>query len=282
MFDMKKATLASLLLAAASIAAASLALMSGTPVAAQSASAGASSTAATARPIPRMADGHPDMSGVWWPGHDLVPAQATAVYREGERQGIGAQSFGSLYKPEVMAKAKTLSDKDDPALWCIPSIIGPTPLVGNGLVGEIVQTPKTVVQLIETYHGFRIIPTDGRPHRDDVVPSNHGDAVGRWEGDTLIVDVTNFSDRNWLHHHGDVSFHSDVLHMVETYRLTDADTLEINVTADDPQMLTGTWKAPTVKLVRAPFEHIMETSCENTETANLIEAASKDNYGRKK
>src|SRR5882762_2708165 len=103
MFDMKKATLASLLLAAAS-----LALMSGTPVAAQSASASASSTAATARPIPRMADGHPDMSGVWWPGHDLIPAQASAVYREGERQGIGAQSCGSLYKPEVMAKAKTI------------------------------------------------------------------------------------------------------------------------------------------------------------------------------
>src|SRR6266536_4839483 len=87
-------------------------------------------------------------------------------------------------------------------------------LSGNGLVGEIVQTPRTIVQLIETYHGFRIIPTDGRPHRDDVVPSNHGDAVGHWEGDTLVVDVTNFSDRNWLHHHGDVSFHSDALHMV--------------------------------------------------------------------
>jgi hypothetical protein len=70
--------------------------------------------------------------------------------------------------------------------------------------------------------------------------------------------------------------------MVETYRLTDADTLEIIVTADDPTLLTGKWTAPTTKLVRAPFEHIMETSCENTETANLIESAAKDNYGRKK
>jgi len=54
------------------------------------------------------------------------------------------------------------------------------------------------------------------------------------------------------------------------------------VTADDPNVLTSTWKAPTTKLVRAPFEHIMETSCENTETANLIDAAAKDNYGRNK
>jgi len=280
---MKNTYVASVLTAAVMVAA-SITVMHASPAAAQSAAAASApaAAAAAARPIPRTADDHPDMTGVWWPGHDLIPAQATAVYRQGERQGIGAQSFGSLYKPEAMAKAKGLSDKDDPALWCIPSIIGPTPLVGNGLVGEIVQTPKAIVQLIETYHGFRIIPTDGRPHRDDVVPSNHGDAVGRWDGDTLIVDVTNFSDRNWLHHHGDVSFHSDALHMVETYRLVDADTLEINVTADDPTVLTSTWKAPTVKLVRAPFEHIMETSCENTETANLIDAASKDNYGRKK
>lgn len=53
------------------------------------------------------------------------------------------------------------------------------------------------------------------------------------------------------------------------------------MTAEDPNVLTGPWTAPTVKLVRAPFEHVMETSCENTETASLIEAAAKDNYGRK-
>jgi hypothetical protein len=256
-----------------------LVLLGGASLATQSGDrAGASSSA---KPIPRMPDGRPDFTGVWWPGSDLIPANATAVYREGQTGGVGPRSFGSLYKPEFMTKARTLSDKDDPALLCIPSIFGPTPLVGNGLVGEIVQTPKTLIQLVETYHGFRIIPTDGRPHRDDVVPSNRGDAVGRWEGDTLVVDVTQFSERNWFHHHGDVSFHSDALHMIERYRLLDADTLEINVTAEDPKVLTGPWTAPTVKLVRAPFEHIMETSCENTETARLMEAAAKENYGRK-
>src|SRR5262249_45432350 len=155
-------------------------------------------------------------------------------------------------------------------LFCIPTI-GPIALQGNGFVGEIVQTPKTMVQLIETFHGFRIIPLDGRPHRDDVLPSNRGDAVAHWEGDTLVVDVTNFSDRNWIHHHADISFHSENLHMVETYRLIDADTLEITVAADDPDVLTGTWKGPTTRLKRAPFEHIMETSCENIETAALVE-----------
>lgn len=251
------------------------------PVSPAAQSGNGSSTASSAKPIPRLQDGRPDFTGVWWPGRDITPATSTAVYREGDRGGVRPNSFGSLYKPEFAEKAKSLSDKDDPALWCIPSVFGPTPLVGNGLVGEIVHTPKAMIQLIETYHGFRIIPTDGRPHRDDVVPSYRGDAVGRWDGDTLVVDVTNFSDRNWFHHHGDVSFHSDALHVVERYRLLDADTLEINLTADDPKMLTKPWTAPTVKLVRAPFEHVMETSCENTETARLMEAAAKDNYGRK-
>jgi hypothetical protein len=275
---MKRSRVASALTAALIIALVFVLSGDKSPAAQSGSGAGAPSSA---KPVPRGPNGHPDFTGVWWPGHDLIPAQASAVYREEQRGGIGPRSFGSLYKPEFMVKAKTLSDKDDPALLCIPSIFGPTPLVGNGLVGEIVQTPKAVIQLVETYHGFRIIPTDGRPHRDDVVPSNRGDAVGRWEGDVLVVDVTNFSDRNWFHHHGDVSFHSDALHMIERYRLLDADTLEINVTAEDPKVLTGPWTAPTVKLVRAPFEHVMETSCENTETARLMEAAAKDNYGRK-
>ena len=218
MFDMKKTYVASVLTAA--IASASMALMSSTPVAAQSSTAAnAAAASAPSKPIPRTADGHPDMTGVWWPGHDLIPAQATAVYREGERQGIGAQSFGSLYKPEAMAKAKALSDKDDPALYCIPSIIGPTRSLATDWSARLSRRPRrwsSSSRPITASGSSR--PMEG-PIETTLYRSNHGDAVGHWEGDTLVVDVTNFSDRNWLHHHGDVSFHSDALHMVETYRL---------------------------------------------------------------
>ena len=277
---MRKAYVGSMLTAAVVIASASLAVIRSTPVAAQSATASGKANAAAAKPIPRMADGHPDMTGVWWPGHDLIPSQATAVYRNGERQGIGAQSFGSLYKPDALAKARTLSDKDDPALWCIPSIIGPTPLVGNGLVGEIVQTPKTIVQLIETYHGFRIIPTDGRPHRDDVAPSYRGDSIGHWEGDTFVVDTTNFTDENWMYAEGNVSFHSDALHVVERYRRTAANLLEVDATIDDSKVLTAPFKVPTQTLQLAPFDQIMELTCANVDTAALMDAAAKQGYGR--
>ena len=90
-------------------------------------------------------------------------------------------------------------------------------LLGVGLVGQIIQSPKFVTLLTETYHSFKLIPTDGRPHRDDVAPSYRGDSIGRWDGDTLVVDTTNFSDENWLYAEGNVSFHSDALHIVERY-----------------------------------------------------------------
>ena len=78
---MRKAYVASVLTAAVVVAGASLAVMRSTPVAAQSATASGAAKTTPAKPIPRMADGHPDLTGVWWPGHDLIPAQASAVYR---------------------------------------------------------------------------------------------------------------------------------------------------------------------------------------------------------
>ena len=174
---MKRAVMA-VVTTAASIAIVSLVFVTSVPASAQNGEGRGAAAAKKSEPAPRMPDGHPDLSGVWWPGHDIVPQTSSAVYAAPRTGGPPRPpTFQSLYQPWAAAKAKTLSDKDDPALWCIPSIVGPTPLVGNGLVGEIVQTPKAVIMLVETYHGFRIIPTDGRPHRDDVVPSYRGDAV---------------------------------------------------------------------------------------------------------
>jgi hypothetical protein len=231
-----------------------------------------------AKPIPRMPDGHPNLNGVWWPGQDVGVTNLT-VATGGERPktapplGPLPGAFGSLYKPEYMAKAKIMGDKEDPTLQCIPSILG------QGLVIQLIQTPQFVAELNETFHGFRVIPTDNRPHADDFAPSNKGDGVGHWDGDTLVVDVTNFSTANWLHDHGNVSFHSDKLHEVQTYKLLDADMIEISATFDDSVMLTGPW---TTKKTwrRAPFDRVMETFCSGVETKPLIEFGATENYGR--
>jgi hypothetical protein len=188
-----------------------------------------------------------------------------------------------LYQPWAAERAKTLGDKDDPSLRCIPVAFGTlnSSLLGMGFVGQIIQSSQFIVMLTETYHAFRLIPTDGRTHRDDAPPSFRGDAVGRWDGDGFVVDAINFTDTNWMHAEGQVSFHSDALHIVERYRRVDADTLEVDAVVEDPKVLTGPWKVPTVRLQRAPFDQIMEVGCTGTETASLMDAASKVNYGKK-
>jgi hypothetical protein len=240
------------------------------------AQAGTSETAAPAAsasptspgPAPRMPDGHPDLSGVWWRGSDIGGRPAgRGAGRGGPGGGRGAAQqppyFTSLYQPSAAAKAKTLADKDDPSLGCVPTAFGTlnVSLFDVGAVGQIVQTPKFVIMLTETYHGFQIIPFDGRPHRDNVPPSNRGDAVGRWEGDTLVVDKTNFTDTSWMSAEGRVSFHSDALHIVERYRRLDANTLEIEATVEDPKVLTKPWTVPKQTLQLAPFDQIMELAC---------------------
>jgi hypothetical protein len=277
-------------------AAALAAVVSFAPIALASAAAraqaggGAAPTkTASAGPVPRLPDGHPDLSGVWWRGSDIgvrplgaSPAPAAA---RGAPPPAAARppSFTSLYQPWAVEKRKTLGDKDDPSLRCVPVAFGTlnVSLFGVGVVGQIVQTPKFVLMLTETYHGFRIIPTDGRKHRDDVPPGFRGDSVGHWEGDTLVVDQTNFADSNWMAAEGNVSFHSDALHIVERYRRVDGNTLEVDATVDDPKVLTGPWRVPTATLQLAPFDQIMEVGCTGTETAALMEAASKQNYGKK-
>jgi hypothetical protein len=226
---------------------------------------------------PRTADGHPDLSGVWWRGADVGGrgANVTAPPKLAPGQ---APSFASLYQPSASAKAKTLADKDDPALGCVPTAFGTlnVSMFDVGAVAQIVQTPKFVVMLTETYHGFQIIPTDGRPHRNTIPPSYRGDAVAHWDGDTLVVDKTNFTDNNWISAEGRVSFHSDALHIVERYRRIDANTLEIEATLEDPKVLTKPWVVPKQTLQLAPFDQIMELNCSGAESEALIDAAQQN------
>ncbi|HXD74476.1 MAG TPA: hypothetical protein VN628_12100 [Vicinamibacterales bacterium] len=243
-------------------------------------------------PTPRTADGHPDLSGVWWPGQDLrVPPlnPAPAAGRAGgpPPAGRGApprrEKFADNYNDAAKAKARTLSDKDDPTLRCQNTAFGTLNVsaYNTGLVAQIIQTPKFVVILSETNPTFRIIPTDGRTRRDEQPPSSRGESLGRWDGDVLVVDTANFSDKNWMHAEGDVSFHSDALHIVERYHRINKDTMEVDATIEDPKVLAKPWKVPTQTLKLAPFDQILALDCTGVESATLMEAASKQNYGKK-
>jgi hypothetical protein len=246
------------------------------------------STAIAQEAAPRTPDGHPDLSGVWWPGSDLRVPPLNPTPGSGPQRGRGGppprrERFEDNYSDAAKAKAKTLSDKDDPTLRCQSTAFGTlsVSLYNTGFVGQIVQTPKFVVFLSETNPTFRIIPTDGRPHREEQPPSSRGDSVGRWDGDTLVVDTTNYSDANWMHAEGEVSFHSEALHIVERYHRLNKDTMEVEATIEDPKVLTKPWSVPKQTLRLANFDQIMALDCTGVESAALMEAAAKQNYGKK-
>lgn len=235
------------------------------PVGAQQGGAATAPPAETpaAEPAPRMADGRPDLSGVWWTGGDVGGRGYGGGRGRGRGTGPAPPTFTDLYNPAAAAAARTLGDNDDPTLKCIPTAFGTlnVSFFDVGAVGQIVSTPRFVIMLTETFHGFRLVPTDGRPHREEVPPSYRGDSVGHWEGDVFVVETRNFTDDTWMWAEGRVSPHSDQLRIVERYRRVDANTLEIEATVHDPGVLTAPWTVPTQRLVLAPFDQIMPLNC---------------------
>jgi hypothetical protein len=187
--------------------------------------------------IPRSPDGHPDLSGTWDNGAGIDFVRPT-------KAGPAPRQTAPQYRPELAARVADLDKRqvqEDPVLRCVsPGVprIGPP--------DKIVQRAGEAVFLYEDVSGsfFRIVPTDGRPHPTNNEPSYLGDAVGHWEGDTLVVETVNFNDQTWLTDNG--AFHTTDLRVVERLRRT-ADTLEWEATAHDPAVLAQPWQ--TVKRV---------------------------------
>ncbi|MEO5922314.1 MAG: hypothetical protein ABIR70_00650 [Bryobacteraceae bacterium] len=126
---------------------------------------------------------------------------------------------------------------------------------------QIFQNPDRVVIVYQHVHAYRVIFTDGRPHYDDGIEFYMGDSRGRWEGDTLVVDVTNFKPETWLDSAG--TFHSNKLHVVERYTRTAPNTMRYEATIEDPEVFERPW---TIRLNLArhtePNFQIMEHECE--------------------
>ena len=101
---------------------------------------------------------------------------------------------------------------------------------------QVVQIPGYVLILYESNHAYRLIPIDGRPHVPAAMKLWMGDSRGRWEGNTLVVDVTNFNEETWIDSHG--TFHSDALHVVERWTMAGPDRIEYAVTLEDPKVFT--------------------------------------------
>ena len=144
---------------------------------------------------------------------------------------------------------------------------------------QILQTPGYVVIVYEMIHAARVIPLSGRPHLPQHVRSFDGDSVGHWEGDTLVVDITNFNGRGWIATNAASGRirgvpQSEALHVVERFTRTDADTISYEVAIDDPNVYTKPWKV-SIPLGRDNSYKIYEYACHegNHAIPNILSGA---------
>jgi hypothetical protein len=228
----------------------------------------AQETHATAN-IPRAADGHPDLTGVWQGGSNRIGTWEDTNSGDGPLGESGPITPYAVKGPQpkppyqAWAAAKVVEEYnkrgiDEPMVKCLPPGVPRMTLMGLFPM-QIVQTPKTIVMLFEAFHVFRIIPIGPDvKHPDDLDPSYMGDSIGHWEGDTLVVDVTGFNDKTWLSGVGTI--HSEKLHVVEKFTRVDENTIVYEDTVEDPEVLTGPWTRHGTIMLR-PGTRIREYEC---------------------
>ena len=191
--------------------------------------------------VPRTPDGHPDLSGFWQAMNTAAWDIQDHPARKGVPAGQGVVEGDDIpYQPWALARKQENYEKRDsldPETKCY--LPGVPRITYMPFPFQIIQKPKELTFLYEYVHAVRFIFTNGNPPPAGPIDWWLGDARGRWEGDTLVADVTHFNDQTWFDRAG--NFHSDALHLIERYTLTDADHISYAVTVEDPKVFTRPW-----------------------------------------
>lgn len=225
--------------------------------------------------VPRTPDGHPDLQGVWT-NYDQTPferPEESVVQRE--RLVVSTQDWLVQDSPVSAPRASMVVDPPNGRVPLLPEAIakrdralgspsdsllryGPWErCITRGVPGsmfpgaynnghQIVQTSSHVVLHSEMIHEARMIPLDGRPHLGPSARSWEGDSRGRWEGDTLVIDTTNFNGKGWIVTNAAGGAirgvpQSEACHVVERLTRVSADTIQYQATIDDPNVYTRPW-----------------------------------------
>jgi hypothetical protein len=212
---------------------------------------------------PRLPDGHPDLNGIWQAlneaNYDLEahmarpalqlragpfgPVPAAKVLALGAvgsvPPGLGVIEGDAIpYKPEALKQKKDNQEhylERDPEIKCYLPGVPRANYMGHPF--QILQSPKAIFMAYQYAGGTRdILLKDPGPAPVD---SWMGQSVGKWEGDTLVVDVTGFNDQSWFDRAG--NFHSDALHVVERYTRTSPDVIAYQATIEDPKVFSRPW-----------------------------------------
>jgi hypothetical protein len=244
-------------------------------------------------PTPRMADGKPDLSGIWTTAEPNVrragalssprdqgglagpqtsipdtPGDPSRIGASRQMANIGVDLTGGLpYQPWLVpiVKERTANDAiDDPHIRCLPDNF----LRAYGLphMLKFVHSPSLLVVLNEMNAGYRQVFTDARPLPKDPNPTWQGYSSAKWSGDTLVIDTIGLRDDTWIDWNGSVL--TEAAKVREEIRRPDFGHLEIRVTVDDPKAYTKPWTVTLKQRIVVDTDLIDEICLENEKFGN--------------
>ena len=238
-----------------------------------------------AAPAPRMANGKPDLSGIWMTAEPNrgngrgtqppanvpdEPGDQKNITASHQMRDIGVDIGGLPYQPWLIpiVKERTANEAiDDPHIKCLPDNF----LRAYGLphLLKFVHTPQLLVVLNEMNAGYRQVFTDGRPLPKDPNPAWQGYSSANWSGDTLVIDTIGLRDDTWIDWNGSVL--TEAAKVREEIRRPDFGHLEIRVTVDDPKAYTKTWSVTLKQRIVVDTELIDEICLENEKFVEFVD-----------
>jgi hypothetical protein len=204
-------------------------------------------------PAPRTADGHPDFSGMWMRPNDGHLDDLSI-------DGVKVEMLP--WAEKLYRERRDNFAKDRPSGRCLPHSV--VDFDAHFTPRKVIQMPGLLVMLFEGYHTYRQIFTDSRPFPKDPEPAWFGYSVGKWEGETLVVETIGIDEQTWLDDSGHP--HSDQLRVIERFRRRDFGHTDVQVTIDDGKAYVKPW---TVVLgwQLMPDTELMDWVCQNEKDA---------------
>ena len=213
-------------------------------------------------PTPQSREGHPDLSGLWMPQHTLYQQGNDNFNPGGFFVDLGTEMKGGLpYRPSAAERIRRNREnnfKDQPDGKCLP--LSPTQTDTHPDIRRLVQTPELVLLLFEKNTTYRTIHTDGRALEADPELSWSGYSVGKWDGDTLVVQTNGLKADTWLDYIGSPITPKGKL--IERFRRKNYGSLDVEITVDDSEAYTKPWTT-TVHWQIALDTEPMEFICDN-------------------
>jgi len=200
-------------------------------------------------PAPKTSEGKPDLSGLWQPAAILIGDIAANLKP-------GSVPF-QPWAEELYKKRRANESKDDPTAACVVGGVPRSDLVPYPF--KVLQVPGMLVILYEAVHSYRQIFSDGRDFPKDMNPSWFGYSIGKWEGDTFVVQTAGFNDKGWLDNFGKPA--TEALHVTERFRRKDFGHMDIEITIDDPKAYTKPWNVQLSWSLQPDIE-LIESICE--------------------